>query len=1002
VLHTDTSKCITKRHRLLIEALEKSLKHTSGENLCESLYKGLIVNQIRCLKCKNLSEREEHFYDINVQVIGCEHLSSSLRQYCSAELLEGESAYQCDYCSSKQRAQRSTVLRDLPPILTFSCNRFKIDKSTNWQRQKVTSKSAFPLLLDMGRFVEGSEGTAEAVMEGSAEESYQKVLHTSMVWVDEVVKKAEDIAGRMADKYGKDVTFQVLSDAEKEEVSIALRSAKSTPHASPSRSSNSSSNSNSNSSSNSSSGVDKSYLYELFAVIMHRGSAHSGHYFAYIRDTLQEGVWALPESHYKNKSDYSRIRARRKARADAAQSREGQQGLGQEEKLRVSQASTVGSAASDDISSSALSLAEAPSDLMFVRASGGLIFIEETSVLGTLSNIVMRAKAEQVERERKIAFKAKKKANAKARSHDKDNDKDRVDADAEAVLCDSFSTHAAIGSGCQAEVEVEVPSVDIKHINDLISLRLGRGSWNSLYEREHGTVEGFVAQYGSIFELDKVSGQLSLPNYGSLNWVSREVLVEVFRAEARISWEASLEAAHSAAAAAGVTAGGRSSSIPPTAHAAAGSSTLLNCDNDAALAHALQLSLNESNGSTSARGEWAGCGTGGESVLSATSESVDDEWVTATQKKKSVKGKVKGKDSMKSDISAGPSTGEQDLGSADSTADPDDDLCAAEKALTEDLLCRHHGRYFEFNDSSVAAMPLSGLERAFEGKDSAYILVYRKVRDEVKAGCEGGAGKAADPGLVTESLSSYAPQAPLDSNAITSPRLTGGVCGEEDDDDASPSTSRSIVGIGSTVPPPYWADKIVLENGKIEEERSQYNSKVHTALIRFLAPVHVTFLDPLLLPKGSQATTGPSSNSCSNSNSSSNSSVPSKYQEHIELTLDLRMSIAEAREAFVTACAPFLTSLKIDLDNASGSSSSSSSNSVAPRDSAVNSSSNSSSSSSSSRAKGRAPDVCISALSPFGDGFHPDLPLAPDTVLGDVIGIAATFLVWNGRSVGTN
>ena len=165
---------------------------------------------------------------------------------------------------------------------------------------------------------------------------------------------------------------------------------------------------------------------------------------------------------------------------------------------------------------------------------------------------------------------------------------------------------------------------------------------------------------------------------------------------------------------------------------------------------------------------------------------------------------------------------------------------------------------------------------------------------------------------------------------------------------------------------------------------------MHTALIRFLAPVHVTFSDPLLLPKGQPS---------SNSSSSSNSSVPSKYQEHIEITLDLRMSIAEAREAFVTACAPFLTSLKIDLDNASGSSSSSSS-SVAPRDSAVNSSS--SSSSSSSRAKGRSPDVCISALSPFGDGFHPDLPLAPDTVLGDVIGIAATFLVWNGRSVGTD
>lgn len=31
--------------------------------------------------------------------------------------------------------------------------------------------------------------------------------------------------------------------------------------------------------------------YELFAVINHRGTAHSGHYFAYIRDCLGEGTW---------------------------------------------------------------------------------------------------------------------------------------------------------------------------------------------------------------------------------------------------------------------------------------------------------------------------------------------------------------------------------------------------------------------------------------------------------------------------------------------------------------------------------------------------------------------------------------------------------------------------------------------------------------------------------------------------------------------------------------
>jgi len=33
--------------------------------------------------------------------------------------------------------------------------------------------------------------------------------------------------------------------------------------------------------------------YELFTIVVHRGTANSGHYFAYIRDILNEGNWDL-------------------------------------------------------------------------------------------------------------------------------------------------------------------------------------------------------------------------------------------------------------------------------------------------------------------------------------------------------------------------------------------------------------------------------------------------------------------------------------------------------------------------------------------------------------------------------------------------------------------------------------------------------------------------------------------------------------------------------------
>ncbi|KAJ1407377.1 hypothetical protein B484DRAFT_313946, partial [Ochromonadaceae sp. CCMP2298] len=112
-------------NRLLLDALERSLVRTPSADLCRDLYEGALANQIRCLGCLGVSERAEPFYDINLQIVGCEDMASSLRQHCAAELLANESMYQCDVCKGKRRALRNSVLQRLPPVLTFSCSRFK-------------------------------------------------------------------------------------------------------------------------------------------------------------------------------------------------------------------------------------------------------------------------------------------------------------------------------------------------------------------------------------------------------------------------------------------------------------------------------------------------------------------------------------------------------------------------------------------------------------------------------------------------------------------------------------------------------------------------------------------------------------------------------------------------------------------------------------------------------------------------------------------------------------
>jgi len=41
--------------------------------------------------------------------------------------------------------------------------------------------------------------------------------------------------------------------------------------------------------------VPDELMYELKSIVIHRGGAYGGHYFAYIKDDLNEGNWHLDE-----------------------------------------------------------------------------------------------------------------------------------------------------------------------------------------------------------------------------------------------------------------------------------------------------------------------------------------------------------------------------------------------------------------------------------------------------------------------------------------------------------------------------------------------------------------------------------------------------------------------------------------------------------------------------------------------------------------------------------
>ncbi|NXA13561.1 UBP40 hydrolase, partial [Sapayoa aenigma] len=148
---------VQELNRILFSALEKSLVGTSGHDLINRLYHGVVVNHIVCKECKNVSERQEDFLDLTVAVKGVAGLEEALwNMYVEEEYFENDNLYRCGACDKLVEASKSAKLRKLPPFLTISLLRFNFDFE-KCERYKETSCYTFPLHINLRPFCEQTE-----------------------------------------------------------------------------------------------------------------------------------------------------------------------------------------------------------------------------------------------------------------------------------------------------------------------------------------------------------------------------------------------------------------------------------------------------------------------------------------------------------------------------------------------------------------------------------------------------------------------------------------------------------------------------------------------------------------------------------------------------------------------------------------------------------------------------------------------------------------------------
>ncbi|NXD45635.1 UBP40 hydrolase, partial [Copsychus sechellarum] len=148
---------VQELNRILFSALETSLVGTSGHDLINRLYHGIVVNQIVCKECKNVSERQEDFLDLTVAVKGVAGLEEALwNMYVEEEYFENDNLYRCGACDKLVEASKSAKLRKLPPFLTISLLRFNFDFE-KCERYKETSCYTFPIQINLRPFCEQTE-----------------------------------------------------------------------------------------------------------------------------------------------------------------------------------------------------------------------------------------------------------------------------------------------------------------------------------------------------------------------------------------------------------------------------------------------------------------------------------------------------------------------------------------------------------------------------------------------------------------------------------------------------------------------------------------------------------------------------------------------------------------------------------------------------------------------------------------------------------------------------
>lgn len=143
--------------RVLLENMESKMKSTCVDGTIPKLFEGKMLSYIRCKHVNYCSQKEEAFYDIQLNVKGKKNVIESFRDYVTVESLDGDNKYDAgEY--GLQEAEKGVIFKHLPPVLHLHLLRFMYDPNAD-ANVKINDRFEFPERINLDKFLEKKEKT---------------------------------------------------------------------------------------------------------------------------------------------------------------------------------------------------------------------------------------------------------------------------------------------------------------------------------------------------------------------------------------------------------------------------------------------------------------------------------------------------------------------------------------------------------------------------------------------------------------------------------------------------------------------------------------------------------------------------------------------------------------------------------------------------------------------------------------------------------------------------